>query len=278
MDNKNQDTGTTQETYNRGTRRIFWWLLLVLLLLALWLAVWADRSTGSFLGFGAENSGESASTTAIVSDNDSFGENSDFASDSTDSDSTDSDNADAATTSDSTEQDTANEADSASSEIIADGAGDEAGDVVESADGDSTDSSTSASTAVVPAADSAADTQNVDASASVDVSAGNSVTVASTVADSGVTGPTGLGIILNSTLVVADVVGETRDSGLRLYATASLDAPTREIYGVGEHLTLIEPSDDFDAYPVVVDGISWVRVRDDDGLIGWANWSLLVSE
>ena len=32
---------------------------------------------------------------------------------------------------------------------------------------------------------------------------------------------------------------------------------------------VVEPSGDFAGYPVDIDGVSWVRVRADDGLVGW---------
>lgn len=86
------------------------------------------------------------------------------------------------------------------------------------------------------------------------------------------------GIVLNSTLIVAEAAAETKDRGLRLYATASFSSATREIYNSGDRFTLVEPSEDFEVYPVEVEGVSWVRVRDSDGLLGWADMSLLVAE
>jgi len=86
------------------------------------------------------------------------------------------------------------------------------------------------------------------------------------------------GMGLNSTLIVAEAAAEARDGGLRLYTTASFSSETREIYRPGERFTLVEPNEGFEVYPVKVEGVSWVRVRDSDGLLGWADMSLLVSE
>jgi hypothetical protein len=55
-----------------------------------------------------------------------------------------------------------------------------------------------------------------------------------------------------------------------LYATAASSSTVLEIYGSGVAFTVLEPNDQFTAYPVSNGGASWVRVRAGDGLAGWA--------
>lgn len=56
---------------------------------------------------------------------------------------------------------------------------------------------------------------------------------------------------------------------LRVYADADPAAPVLAEYAAGAAFTVLEPGGDYAAYPVVVAGIPWYRVRAEDGLAGW---------
>ena len=55
-----------------------------------------------------------------------------------------------------------------------------------------------------------------------------------------------------------------------LHAEASVDALVLDTYGAGVELEVLEPAGDALEYPVVADNHGWVRVRANDGLVGWA--------
>ncbi len=57
---------------------------------------------------------------------------------------------------------------------------------------------------------------------------------------------------------------------LRLYSDASSTSPIRDVYAAGALFTVLEPSGQYTAYPVVVNDQQWYRVRAADGLVGWA--------
>jgi hypothetical protein len=61
----------------------------------------------------------------------------------------------------------------------------------------------------------------------------------------------------------------TPGTRLTLYADATLDATVLDAIAPSTTLTVLEPSGDFTAYPVLRDGHNWVRVRAVDGLAGW---------
>lgn len=61
----------------------------------------------------------------------------------------------------------------------------------------------------------------------------------------------------------------TPGTRLTLYADATLDATVLDAIAPNTTLTVLEPSGDFTAYPVLRDGHNWVRVRAVDGLAGW---------
>lgn len=54
-----------------------------------------------------------------------------------------------------------------------------------------------------------------------------------------------------------------------IYAEPDRAAPRFAEYAAGSSFTIIEPDGDYTAYPVEVDGERWVRVRAEDGLVGW---------
>lgn len=253
-----------------------------MLLLALWLSYW---EYGHLLNFGAQSTAESEPA-AVVADgatgdsaDDGIGDGAD---DSTGDASGETDDAEADSDTSGEQADEGGTADSDDTDAANADADDQSADGGSTANQDATlDGSDSTGTEDESedetngeTEDGAAESesaQDEDADAAGENAAGNRAG-----GEQISTAP--ISVILNSTLVVADVVNDTRDQKLRLHAMAAPDSPTRELYESGERFTLIEPSDDFEAYPVVVNGISWVRVRDGNGLIGWADWSLLVSE
>lgn len=60
-----------------------------------------------------------------------------------------------------------------------------------------------------------------------------------------------------------------------IYAAPQIDADVRDAYPSGTVLTVLEPSGDYGNYPVEIEGISWVRVRDSSGLVGWTQVGML---
>lgn len=58
-------------------------------------------------------------------------------------------------------------------------------------------------------------------------------------------------------------------AGAPLRADAGETPLTLQRYAVGETMEVVEPSGDYAAYPVTVDGRDWYRVRAADGLVGW---------
>jgi hypothetical protein len=57
---------------------------------------------------------------------------------------------------------------------------------------------------------------------------------------------------------------------LRLYADADPNSPLLDAYVAGTRFEVLEPSGEYDSYPVRHGGAAWVRVRAEDGLVGWA--------
>ena len=58
-------------------------------------------------------------------------------------------------------------------------------------------------------------------------------------------------------------------NGVRLYADADPNAAVLEAAAVLAGLTVVEPSGDFEDYPILRFGHNWARVRAADGLVGW---------
>ncbi len=62
----------------------------------------------------------------------------------------------------------------------------------------------------------------------------------------------------------------TAGAPVTIFATAASSSTVLEVYESGATFTVLEPNDQFTAYPVLNGGASWVRVRAADGLAGWA--------
>ena len=69
-------------------------------------------------------------------------------------------------------------------------------------------------------------------------------------------------------LAAGDMVGAV-EGRVEIYADASLDALVLDSFGTGVELEVLDPSGDYETYPVEVDGHGWARVRAADGLVGW---------
>ncbi len=72
-----------------------------------------------------------------------------------------------------------------------------------------------------------------------------------------------------SVLFVGQRVTVTLPDGVTLRADAADDALILQRYAVGEALEVVEPSGDYEDYPITIGGQEWVRVRAGDGLVGW---------
>jgi hypothetical protein len=77
---------------------------------------------------------------------------------------------------------------------------------------------------------------------------------------------------------IATVVSQVFDTGdmvvasngrVEVHADASQGALILDSVGNGAVLEVLDPSGDYAGYPVEVDGHGWVRVRAEDGLVGW---------
>ncbi len=75
------------------------------------------------------------------------------------------------------------------------------------------------------------------------------------------------------------VPGETvigQEANVRVYADASPDSLLMDSYGKGATFTVLEPSGDYNNYPVEKDGHTWIRARASDGLVGWVMTDTIV--
>ncbi len=57
--------------------------------------------------------------------------------------------------------------------------------------------------------------------------------------------------------------------GTRLYSDADEGALLMELLMDGDSLVIVEPSGDYDGYPIWNDESEWYRVRTSEGLVGW---------
>ena len=73
----------------------------------------------------------------------------------------------------------------------------------------------------------------------------------------------------------ADVVSIT---GVRVYAAPERRGLAMAEYPPGAAFTVVEPDGDFGAYPVLVDDVRWVRLRAEDGLVGWTYVAALTEQ
>jgi hypothetical protein len=66
-------------------------------------------------------------------------------------------------------------------------------------------------------------------------------------------------------------VGATIVAGEKtsVFAEPAMQALRFAQYAEGSQFTVLETDGDAAAYPVVVDGVRWYRVRAEDGLVGW---------
>lgn len=65
------------------------------------------------------------------------------------------------------------------------------------------------------------------------------------------------------------VVVQNATGDVLIFAEPNQDGQVLDSYAAGMELIVLEPGGDFAAYPVVIDGMGWVRVRAGDGLVGW---------
>lgn len=73
------------------------------------------------------------------------------------------------------------------------------------------------------------------------------------------------------TFAVGDQAIVVAIEGASLRSDAGENAPVMQLYPMGDLLTILRPSGDYEGYPVEVDGAAWYRVRAADGLVGWVS-------
>ena len=64
-----------------------------------------------------------------------------------------------------------------------------------------------------------------------------------------------------------NVVSQVSDLPLRMESSAS--SSIMEAYRVGAEFEVLEPANAAAPYPVMAEGVGWIRVRAEDGLVGW---------
>jgi|GEM_PF-2300033 len=252
----------------RGIGQIMWPLLLASALLILWIIYWQGAS---FLNLGSRAEIEMTpvpESVTVSSDADSDGND----------DASDSESAE-------TENTNFESSDSATDTVMDNISTEDASDGDASADQNAINSDANAETVTgtnntgTNNTGTNSDDANSNNASAVGATGGDdNFEVSNIVADTADGDSSQFAIPLNSNLTVVDAAAESEDEGLRLYAMASLDAPTREVYNPGDSFRLVEPGSDFERYPVEVDGISWMRIRDENGLLGWADSSLLTAK
>ncbi len=107
-----------------------------------------------------------------------------------------------------------------------------------------------------------------------DVSVTPTPTVEATVAAGGMVVPTVTNELMTTPPieVVIYLPGQVvqTNAPLSLYADATATAMLMKSYAAATEFTVIEPSGEYDSYPVVSSEQQWYRVRAADGLVGWA--------
>ncbi|MEM7132802.1 MAG: hypothetical protein AAF702_41245 [Chloroflexota bacterium] len=80
---------------------------------------------------------------------------------------------------------------------------------------------------------------------------------------------------INQSIVVADASTLGPSGHLRLLADAGESSAVLNVYSPGAELVVLEPSGEYSRYPIVSNGISWIRVQDRRGLVGWTNQAMV---
>lgn len=70
----------------------------------------------------------------------------------------------------------------------------------------------------------------------------------------------------------------TASANLLLFADAGQNSLVLDELIEGAKLVISEPSGEYSTYPVAKEGRLWVRVRSQDGLVGWVDANLLTIE
>jgi len=121
-----------------------------------------------------------------------------------------------------------------------------------------------------PADDAATGTEGAAANAgAADAAAGAATAGEKDATDEGAANENAAPEATGPAFTVGDQAIVVAIEGASLRSDAGENAPVMQIYPMGDLVTILRPSGDYDGYPVVVDGVEWVRVRAADGLVGW---------
>lgn len=81
----------------------------------------------------------------------------------------------------------------------------------------------------------------------------------------------------NQMVVVADKATFGSAGRLPLYADHDTNSSVLTVYSAGVALRVLDVSSDYDQYPIEVNGVTWVRVQDGNGLAGWVDATMIQS-